>query len=82
MEYNMNKIIEITQHTSKPNLSQKQLENVCIPIVDLDIQTKIISYCKFYDNTINKVKLENDTLKQKDIMSIISQLYTLYQFVQ
>ena len=82
MEYNINKIIEITQHTSKPNLSQKQLENLCIPIVDLDIQTKIISYCKFYDNAINKVKLENDTIKQKDIMNIISQLYTLNQFVQ
>ena len=82
MWFIMNKIIELAQLNTKPTLNIGQLSSLSIPIVNTDIMNNIISYCCSFDNSINKITLENETMKDKDILTLISQIYNFSPFVQ
>ena len=77
LKYNENNLKNTAQLSPQPNLSLNYLSSYKIPNIDLDNQINIINYCKEFDNNINKYELENETIKNKDIMSIISKLYNL-----
>lgn len=73
--YIENKIKELAQLTLKPNLSISQLNNIKVPMVEEELQRNIVQYNKSFDNTISKIRLDCDSIKDKDIMNIITQLY-------
>lgn len=69
------KIKELAQLTAKPNLSVGQLHSISIPIVEETVQLNLVDYCKSFDENITKLTQDNNTLKDKDIMSVISRVY-------
>jgi hypothetical protein len=69
------KIKELAQLTAKPNLSVGQLHSILIPVVEETVQLNLVDYCKSFDENIIKLTQDNNIIKDKDIMSIISRVY-------
>jgi hypothetical protein len=75
LKFKKNKIKKISNLTSQPNLLKKNLLELSIPVIDINIQKEIVNYCKDFDNFILKFKLENENINNKDIISLINKLY-------
>jgi len=76
----MNKIIQLAQLNTKPTLNIGQLSSLSIPTVNTDTMNNIISHCHYFDNSINKITHENETMKDRDILTVILQLYNFSPF--
>ena len=74
LKCNENKLKEIANLTNQPNLNKTSLYDFKIPIIDLQHQLNIISYCNDFDNLINKCELDNKIIKEKDIIDTIIKL--------
>jgi hypothetical protein len=72
--YIEDKIKALAQLTAKPNLSISQLQSLAIPIIDKDVQENTAIYCDSFDKVISRIVVENNTIKDKDIMSIINRI--------
>ena len=70
--FNMNKLIELSKLTLNTSLAKATILAFEIPIISLDIQQTITDYCKSFDNMIDILKLENNNIRTKDIISIMS----------
>ena len=75
MEFINKDIIELSKLTLKPTLSKDNIINIIIDNISQVVQTEIVEYCKFFDNSINKLKHENETIKNKDIFSLMSKVH-------
>ena len=69
------KLKEISNLTSQPNLLKKNLLELSIPVIDINIQKEIVNFCKDFDNFILKFKLENENINNKDIITLINKIY-------
>jgi len=69
------KLREISNLTSQPNLLKKNLLELTIPVIDINIQKEIVNFCKDFDNFILKFKLENENINNKDIITLINKIY-------
>ena len=70
MKYMEDKIKEVSHITEQPNLNKSNLLALKIPSIDVSEQNNIISFC----NNINKYILANDTIKSKNIFSILNKV--------
>jgi hypothetical protein len=77
LQYNQNKLNELSNLTQQNSLNKSNLLLFKIPVLLLDDQKYIISYCIDFDNIINKHIENNETIKNKDIMSIINKIYNI-----
>jgi restriction endonuclease S subunit len=77
LQNNQNKLKELSNLTQQNSLNKSNLLLFKIPIILLDYQKCIISYCVEFDNIINKHIENNQTIKNKDIMSIINKIYNI-----
>ena len=48
-----------------------------IPVLLLEYQQYIVTYCNDFDNIINKHIENNKNIKNKDIMFIINKIYNI-----
>ena len=72
--YNEVKLIELSNLTPQSNLNKSNLLSFKIPSINLDKQYEIISYCKEFDSQINRYKLDNKAISEKDILSTVLKL--------
>jgi restriction endonuclease S subunit len=75
LKFIKNKLKNLANLTSQSNLLKKNLLELSIPVIDINIQKEIVNYCKDFDNFILKFKLENENLNNKDIITLINKLY-------
>ena len=68
-------ILELSKLTAKPTINISQLSNILITKQSNDIMDNIIVYCKDFHNSIMKLELENENIKSKDILTLMSQIY-------
>jgi restriction endonuclease S subunit len=74
MKYMEDIIKEAASNTSQPNLNKSNLLALKIPSIELSSQQNIISFCNDFDNNINKYILANETIKSKNIFSILCKI--------
>ena len=77
LQNNQSKLKELSNLTQQNSLNKSNLLILKIPVLLLDHQKCIISYCIDFDNIINKHIENNKTIKDKDIMSIINKIYNI-----
>jgi hypothetical protein len=74
LKCNENKLKEIANLTTQPNLNKTSLYDFKIPIIELQHQLNIVSYCNDFDNLIKKCELDNKIIREKDIIDTIIKL--------
>lgn len=74
MKHMENMIKEAAFNTSQPNLNKSSLLALKIPSININEQHNIISFCNDFDNNINKYILANETIKSKNIFSVLCKL--------
>ena len=77
LKYNEDKFMEIANLTKQPNLSKLDILGFKIPNIDSKKQEHIVNYCNDFYNNIVKCNIENDAIKQKDIIGTIINLYNI-----
>ena len=71
---NEGKIKQLANLTSQPNLNRSNLLSLSLPIIDSSKQIVFSLSCDDFDILIEKYTLINNTVKNKDIFSIINKL--------
>jgi restriction endonuclease S subunit len=74
MLYNEIKIKELSNLTQQSNLNKSNLLSLKIPVIDLNKQLDIISYCNEFESQINRYNLDNKAISEKDILSTVFKL--------
>jgi len=69
--YNEEKLRELSNLTPQSNLNKSNLLSFKIPAINLEKQLDIISYCKEFESQINRYKLDNKAISDKDILSTV-----------
>ena len=77
LQYNEDKLKELSNLTQQNSLNKSNLLLFKIPILLLEHQKYIVSYCTDFDNIINKHIENNNDIKNKDIMLIINKIYNI-----
>jgi hypothetical protein len=77
LEYNENKLKELSNLTQQNSLNKSNLLLFKIPELLLEYQKYIVVYCSDFDNIINKHIENNKNIKNKDIMLIINKIYNI-----
>lgn len=77
LEYNENKLKELSNLTQQNSLNKSNLLLFKIPVLLLEYQQYIVTYCNDFDNIINKHIENNKNIKNKDIMFIINKIYNI-----
>lgn len=77
LKYNQNKLSELSSLTSQMNLNKSNLLSFIIPSIDINTQNNIISYAQTFNELIDNYILESNSLKEKDIINIITQIHNL-----
>jgi restriction endonuclease S subunit len=72
--YNEIKIKELSNLTQQSNLNKSNLLSLKIPVIDLNKQLDIISYCNEFESQINRYNLDNKAISEKDILSTVFKL--------
>jgi len=78
-------LIDIASTANPPSISAKNLESIKIPLPPLDIQEKIVEECESIDKIDEKLRVENEKLKEeigKIINSINGENTTLEAITQ
>ena len=70
---NMIKLEECFHGSTIKHLSKGDLENIKIPIPQLDLQQQIVKECDYYDNIIDTLKKENERLQNNKIIDTVLQ---------
>lgn len=63
-----NKIYKLAEGSAQKGINQLNFLDLTIQIPSLEIQESIIKKCEYYDNQINKLKLENEMLENNNII--------------
>lgn len=74
LKYKENKLLELAQLTPQPTISKSTMLSFNIPVMDLDKQSQILSYCRDFDNNISMYVQDNKNIKEKDIIGTVIQL--------
>ena len=72
--YNEDKLKELSNLTPQSNLNKSNLLSFKVPAINLEKQLDIISYCKEFESQINRYKLDNKAISDKDILSSVFKL--------
>ncbi len=72
--FNEEKLKELSNLTQQSNLNKSNLLSFKIPVINLEKQLDIISYCNDFENQINRYKLNNKAISDKDILSTVFKL--------
>jgi hypothetical protein len=72
--YNEEKLKDLSNLTNQSNLNKFNLLSFKIPIINLEKQLEIISYCDEFISQINRLKLDNKSILDKDILSTVIKL--------
>jgi restriction endonuclease S subunit len=72
--YNNEKLKELSNLTPQSNLNKSNLLSFKIPVINLEKQLEIISYCNDFESQINRYKLDNKAISDKDILSTVLKL--------
>ena len=72
--FNDEKLKELSNLTQQSNLNKSNLLSFKIPVINLEKQLDIISYCNDFETQINRYKLDNKAISDKDILSTVFKL--------
>ncbi len=72
-----NKFIDLASLSNQNCLSINQILSINIPHININNQKEIINMCDKYYNIVNNYNNENELLKNKDIVSIITKIYNI-----
>jgi hypothetical protein len=74
MKHNESKLIELANLTPQPNLNKSNL--LAFKIADLDTtnQQQLSLYCEDFDANIEKYKIINENIMNKNIIDIVLKL--------
>lgn len=71
LKYREPKLQELARLTSQPTISKSTISSFCIPVIDLDKQMQLLSYCKDFDNTITMYEEDIKNIQNKDIIGTV-----------
>ena len=72
--YNEEKIKELSNLTPQASLNKSNLLSFKVPTINLEKQLDVISYCNEFESQINRYKLDNKAISDKDILSTVLKL--------
>jgi hypothetical protein len=74
LKYKEPELIEASRMTPQPSINKSKLLSLTIPCLDISNQTNIVGYCADFDNNIIKYTSANQSIKEKNIFSILNKL--------
>lgn len=77
LKYMENKLKEISNLTSQPNLNKSNLIAFKIPSIPMEDMKQFVIHCNDFDIMIDKYSQSNIKIKEKDIFSTFLHLYNL-----
>lgn len=78
LKHNENKLKELANLNTQPNLSQTNLLNFKIPELSIENQLEIATHCNDFDSVINKYESNNKSLLDKDILGTILKINVFF----
>lgn len=78
IDFIYNYLIYLSNYNCYEIITNKILiENILIPIINIENQKEIVTNINFFNSVINKHNIDNDNIKNKDIINLILKLNNL-----